>query len=181
MATDTLCSYCQALIIDDSKYFDGLGMDENGEIDHLKYFEGLIEIKNDEKVALWKKDYMDKLPLDYRREDTYPDFPALKLSAEKGCSFCGLLRTATLNKYKTELDDRYSKVNKLELNYKVLFHGFEYCGQKDLSKFSLLLLTGSFDVPDLDGPDTETITRYVCFDLEAEKGFTRLVPSLYLI
>lgn len=32
--------------------------------------------------------------------DQYPEFPALKTSAENGCAFCGLLRHALLHKYR---------------------------------------------------------------------------------
>jgi len=31
--------------------------------------------------------------LDYEYQDTFPDLPALKLSAQYGCGFCRLLRT----------------------------------------------------------------------------------------
>ncbi len=35
----------------------------------------------------------------HNRTDQYPDFPALKSSAAKGCAFCGLLRHALQDQY----------------------------------------------------------------------------------
>jgi hypothetical protein len=175
MATDTLCSYCQALRIDDSKYFT-----QNDELvnrNPLLIFEG-----------------RSRLPLAYRREDTYPDLPDLKSSADKGCAFCDILRTTILDNYQTELDDMYGSSNRLGLSYNVLIHDFYYIlysggglwdGEDYIPKSRILsCLTGSFEVPRLaydasngdggfksnQGTYHEIYGRNLYFDVEAEKG-----------
>ena len=43
-----------------------------------------------------------RISIPYNRVDQYPSFPALEVSARKGCAFCGLLRHALQDKYSDE-------------------------------------------------------------------------------
>ena len=55
----------------------------------------------------------DQRRFDYQRTDSYPDFPAITLSASNGCAFCGLLRHALQSKYSSEeiarIESHYSE------------------------------------------------------------------------
>jgi hypothetical protein len=59
---------------------------------------------------------LDEITLTYQMEDTYPEFPFLRESADSGFGFCRLLRDAIIDKYASEFDE----VAKSQSDHRVL-------------------------------------------------------------
>jgi hypothetical protein len=95
----SLCDICKAIRIDDYAKSNHDAKLDNGDL--------ILDL--------------DELFLTYQRKDIYPEFPALKKSAEIGCGFCHLLRDGIIDKYgpefeemvKSQSDDRRVSICKL--------------------------------------------------------------------
>jgi hypothetical protein len=84
---DTLCEKCSVLTFDDGVFRDFVEEDDDD----------IMPQPHEIDDGCWEW-INELLKLDYEHTDTYPELPGLAASAKAGCTFCAVLREATLEK-----------------------------------------------------------------------------------
>jgi hypothetical protein len=102
-------------------------------------------------------------------EDTYPDFPVLKSSAEAGCVFCGFLRDCVQEKQGKYLEDWRSggchDIAICGLSYRREQHSF-WIGDSDAFNGLHYLIINL----KVHGSESPSIEYFLTFDILADEG-----------
>jgi len=107
-----LCEKCKVIELDDRlPEFKEITLKDGQVV--LEYvdedaWEGELDDGNEAapQKSMIDLDLYDRLQypnLDYKHQDTFPDFPGLKSSAAEGCEFCNLLRTTLQEHFADQL------------------------------------------------------------------------------
>ncbi|KAI2471035.1 HET-domain-containing protein [Annulohypoxylon bovei var. microspora] len=115
MSTNTpppFCNKCNAVLFDDSKIGGVIAQGDDG----------------DEFLKKGEEDEKQVFPVDFEHNDAFPSLPLLSRSAEAGCKFCDLLKTAIMRLYPDlpkfvhfEQEDGISKIIEIEIRMQYIW------------------------------------------------------------
>jgi len=145
------CDRCKAVIINVEKHGLGTKVLENGDF--------VVDIPMGDS-------FFYSLNLDFKLEDTYPEFPQLTASMAEGCGFCGFLKQEIIDQASTEIarlpeaaDGQQVKVEIHHMKYDFAKQSTHLYGIDRL--VSTALMTNSRGC---------TLTHELCFDIMTENG-----------